>query len=89
MAGILLGNKTLTTSWQLIFDGPGLATIYCSAAVQIAYGGPESTEETLAPASNEITTWPAGIPLYLPEKRQSRKVYAKVASGSPALQLVS
>jgi hypothetical protein len=81
MPAIVLGNTTLNTSWQLIFDGPGLANIYCPAAVQLAYS------ET--PSAAETATWPAGIPLYLPEKRQGRKVYAKVASSTAVLQLVS
>ena len=76
-----MGNKTLSTSWQMVYDGPGLANLYCAAAIQLAYGD--------SPGASEIATWPAGIPLYLPERRNGLKVYAKVSSGTPALQIVA
>jgi hypothetical protein len=55
--------------------------LYCAAAIQLAYGD--------SPGASEIATWPAGIPLYLPERRNGLKVYAKVSSGTPALQIVA
>lgn len=76
-----MGFKTLSTSWQMVYDGPGLANLYCSAAVQLAYSN--------NPGASEVATWPAGIPLYLPERRNGLKVYAKVSSGTPALQIVA
>ena len=76
-----MGNKTLSTSWQMVYDGPGLANLYCAAAIQLAYSD--------TPAASEVAPWPAGIPLYLPERRNGKAVYAKVSSGTPSLTIVA
>jgi hypothetical protein len=71
-------NVNVTTAAYVeLHDGRSLANLYSTTSLLLASSN--------APASANIATWPANVPLYLP---QGGPTFAKAASANGTVQVV-